>query len=1162
VGNQVTLASLGASLGKTLQGVDDRVVAEAVRRFIDAHRKRLGIDTRQLGAPRVTQVSSDLWQVSIPQEVGGIRVRDARLAATISHGNLVLIGTEVWGDVRIDTTPAVDADLALANGFAYADGRTFEDVLLREPQLEIVPTAPREHQRGDAFAGPIGRGYGHRLVWTFLFQRLPDDATWEVMLDAHSGDVIAFQDRNVYVERQVTGGVYPITSTGICPNPGQCGIMQGGWPMPFADTGIAAPNNFTNSAGIFNYTSGTATTTLTGRFVDIVDSCGAISNSSTTGNISLGGTNGQHDCTTGGGSAGNTPASRSAFYEVNKIAEQARGWLPSNSWLNNRLTTNVNINQTCNAFWNGSSINFYRSGGGCRNTGEIAGVFDHEWGHGLDDNDTAGALSNSSEAYADIAAIYRLQTSCVGHGFFDASSSGTCGLTVDGTGRNANEAQQGAAHCDTDCSGVRDADYLKHNPNTPDTALGFVCTSCLTGTGPCGRQVHCSAAPVRQAAWDLVARDLQAAPFSLDSQTAFVVGNKLFYQGSGNVGSWHACTCGSSSSGCGATNGYMQWLAADDDNGNVNDGTPHMTAIFNAFNRHGIACATPAAVNSGCAGGPQAAATLTATAGSYQVALSWTSVAGATRYWVFRTEGHAGCNFGKTLIAEVTGTAYTDTQVANGRTYYYNVVAAGSSSACYGRVSNCANATPAGTSAPDFTVSCSPSSLTIQQGSNGTSTCTVSSQDGFSSAVSLSCTGLPAGATCGFSPASVTPPGNGSANSTLTVSVGGSTAVGTHPFQVQGVGASLTRTAGMSLTVTGPGGGTQTATFDTVLQAPKCATVGSSCDSGTSLLLGRGTMAPAEPNQPNTINDSCADGGSGVFHFDESNDRIVVSTTDGTNFAAGKTVRIDATVWAWTTPSSDRLDLYYATNANSPTWTLITTLIPTVAGQQTLSATYTLPSGALQAVRARFRFQGSATACGTGNYNDHDDLVFAVGGAPPATTVFFDNFETDQGWTRNASGTDTATSGLWERGDPQATTSSGTKQLGTTVSGVNDLVTGRLAGASAGVHDVDGGVTSIRSPQITLPSSGALTLSFSYYMAHGSNSSSADFLRVRIVGATTTTVFEELGAANNDNAAWAAASVSLNAFAGQTVRILIEAADASTASLVEAAVDDVRITQQ
>ena len=83
-------------------------------------------------------------------------------------------------------------------------------------------------------------------------------------------------------------------------------------------------------------------------------------------------------------------------------------------------------------------------------------------------------------------------------------------------------------------------------------------------------------------------------------------------------------------------------------------------------------------------------------------------------------------------------------------------------------------------------------------------------------------------------------------------------------------------------------------------------------------------------------------------------------------------------VWAWTTPSSDRLDLYYTANAASPTWTFIGTLTPTVAGAQTLSATYVLPAGSLQAVRAQFRYLGSASACTTGSYNDHDDLIFAV----------------------------------------------------------------------------------------------------------------------------------------------------------------------------------------
>jgi hypothetical protein len=180
----------------------------------------------------------------------------------------------------------------------------------------------------------------------------------------------------------------------------------------------------------------------------------------------------------------------------------------------------------------------------------------------------------------------------------------------------------------------------------------------------------------------------------------------------------------------------------------------------------------------------------------------------------------------------------------------------------------------------------------------------------------------------------------------------------------------------------------------------------------------------------------------------------------------------------------------------------------------------------------------------------------------PSSTIYSEDFEgAADTWTRDETGTDTATLGRFERGRPEPTSSGGAKQLGAAVSGVNDLVTGRLAGADAGAHDVDGGVTSMRSPAISLTGGSNYALSLSYYLAHGTNSSSADFLRVKVVGTQTTTVVQELGAANNDNGAWASASnVSLNAFAGQTVRIVVEVADNSTASLVEGAIDDVRVT--
>jgi hypothetical protein len=185
--------------------------------------------------------------------------------------------------------------------------------------------------------------------------------------------------------------------------------------------------------------------------------------------------------------------------------------------------------------------------------------------------------------------------------------------------------------------------------------------------------------------------------------------------------------------------------------------------------------------------------------------------------------------------------------------------------------------------------------------------------------------------------------------------------------------------------------------------------------------------------------------------------------------------------------------------------------------------------------------------------------TYTVIGPPSGTLIWQDDFETDLGWVTNPDGTDTAYSGQWERGDPQGTYSSGPKQLDITPSGVNDLVTGRLAGANATSNDIDGGVTSIRSPEISLPIADSLFLSFRYYLAHGNNATSDDYLRVKIIGATTSIVFEELGEVVDDDGLWAISNLGIDSWGGETVYLQIEAADAGGESLVEAAIDDVVI---
>ncbi|MFI6514931.1 M28 family peptidase [Spirillospora sp. NPDC050679] len=204
----------------------------------------------------------------------------------------------------------------------------------------------------------------------------------------------------------------------------------------------------------------------------------------------------------------------------------------------------------------------------------------------------------------------------------------------------------------------------------------------------------------------------------------------------------------------------------------------------------------------------------------------------------------------------------------------------------------------------------------------------------------------------------------------------------------------------------------------------------------------------------------------------------------------------------------------------------------------------------------------------TSNINDTaldrnaDAIAYAVWtlggtGTPPGETVYSDDFATDKGWTANPSGTDTATSGRLERGTAQATTYSGTAlQLAG-----SSLVTGASAGADAGANDLDGGTTSIQSAPITLPA-GTLQLSFSWYLGHLNNASSTDYLRVRVVGPNgSTTVLNQTGSAVNRAAAWQTATADLSAYAGQSVRILVDAADAGTGSLVEAGLDNLTVTR-
>src|SRR5713226_9786689 len=96
---------------------------------------------------------------------------------------------------------------------------------------------------------------------------------------------------------------------------------------------------------------------------------------------------------------------------------------------------------------------------------------------------------------------------------------------------------------------------------------------------------------------------------------------------------------------------------------------------------------------------------------------------------------------------------------------------------------------------PNYTLSASPNSLTMSQGTTGTSTVPVTPLNGFNGSVSLSASGLPSGVTASFNPSSTT------SSSTLTLTASSTATTGTVTVTVTGTSGSLTKTTTLSLTV-------------------------------------------------------------------------------------------------------------------------------------------------------------------------------------------------------------------------------------------------------------------------------------------------------------------------------------------------------------------------
>ena len=476
--------------------VADPAIAErAARAFLAAH-----VDLLAPGATAADFVlagnqldTTGLRTVGFTQTAGGLRVVGGQVGFVFAHDHLFAIGSEALPDVRVAASPAHAVELRaterwLRGATVKATGERAILPLVRGGSISYalvdVATASAPHGLWDVYVGMDGAPVARATKLHFAGGTLAYNA----------GVRYATGARMDFPAREVS-----LTANGAA-----------------ATTGVDGSFAFTGA-------SATVEPGLSGLRVTMVNAAGALATTSLT--VADAGTVAWNDAATE-----LVDAQLSTYVYGNLIKARDRLINPSiAAWIDQPLDFHVNEADTCNAFSTGSDVHFFHKGGGCENTGRIADVVFHEFGHSFHNHSALPGMgafeSNLSEGLADFNAANYTEDSGIGRGF-DLTDAASREIDPVGT-----EAQY-----------PRD---LNADP-------------------------HVSGLIISGALWDL----RKAAILALGHADGVALTEKLF----AGV-AMRAADIGSS---------YMAALIADDDDGNLGNGTPHGCLIAAAFAPHGL----------------------------------------------------------------------------------------------------------------------------------------------------------------------------------------------------------------------------------------------------------------------------------------------------------------------------------------------------------------------------------------------------------------------------------------------------------------------------------------------------------------------------------------------------------------------------------------------
>jgi Zn-dependent metalloprotease len=377
------------------------ILVNDLQTFLNSKDFILPSDLREISSDRNDKYINKAYV----QYYNNLEVIGSKLYAKFSLNNeLISFGLDVFNDININCIPT----LGMQSAIYSATSNILNDIsdIVVKDDLKVL-------------ANPKYRKYKYHLIYEVSFSTKIEDgpANYICYVDAHTGELLMRKNTVMYEApppaiATVSGEVYPT-------NPYDPAITQNFKYLKAVDQ-LTSTDYYTDNNGDVALPMNLGAQVrykLEGLYADI-------QTSGTTSDI-------YQDLAVSNNiifdNSNSTIQERTAYQAVNNIHDHFLAVFPnypSNGILNEPMQTNIDEAGSCNAFFDGSSINFYAEGGGCHATAKIPDVVYHEYGHAINSdwyngNSWNGGMQNGglNEGYADVWALSLTVSPVLGFGW-------------------------------------------------------------------------------------------------------------------------------------------------------------------------------------------------------------------------------------------------------------------------------------------------------------------------------------------------------------------------------------------------------------------------------------------------------------------------------------------------------------------------------------------------------------------------------------------------------------------------------------------------------------------------------------------------------------------------------------------------------------------------